>query len=165
MKIWQAAVVISVFHAATGPVLAAPAKAPSAAPASPVELSGDVKQVKLREANGRTVRDMVDPKVVVPGDTLVFSTRYRNGGPLPVTDFVVTNPLPGAVMLAPDGADKHVVSVDGGKTWGTLASLQTDDGKGGKRPATAADVTHVRWTLALIQPGASGVLIYNAIVR
>jgi uncharacterized repeat protein (TIGR01451 family) len=165
MKFWQYAVIIAVFQATTVPAMAAPAKAPPAAPASPVELAGDVKLVKVRDANGRKVQELVEPKVVVPGDILVFSTRYRNGGPLPVTQFVVTNPLPAAVMLAPEGAEKHVVSVDGGKTWGALAGFQVDDGKGGKRPATATDVTHVRWTLALIQPGATGVVTFNAIVR
>lgn len=165
MKVWQYAVIIAGFLAVPAPALAAPAQVPVAAQAFPVELAGDVKLIKVRDVNGVRVQEQVEPKVVVPGDTLVFSTRYRNGGSLPVTNFVVTNPLPAAVMLAPDGAEKQVVSVDGGKTWGPLAGLQVDDGKGGKRPATAADVTHARWTLALIQPGATGVLSYNAIVR
>jgi hypothetical protein len=101
----------------------------------------------------------------VPGDKLVFTTRYRNSGTQPVNDFVVTNPLPGAVMLAGEEADQHTVSVDGGKTWGKLATLTVDDGKGGKRAATAADVTHLRWVLPLLQPGANGALTYHAIVR
>lgn len=165
MKFSQYTVIIAVIQAAIAPSFAARAQAPVASPVSPVELAGDVKLIKVRDVSGVKVLEQVEPKVVVPGDLLVFSTSYRNGGPLPVTNFVVTNPLPAAVMFAPDGADKQVVSVDGGKTWGMLAGLHVDDGKGGKRPANAADVTHARWTLALIRPGATGVLTYNAIVR
>lgn len=169
MKAFQIAILatVSAFSATT--VSAAPPAAPTAAPtpvpASPIELVGDVKLVRTSVENGQSKQTLVDPKVVVPGDRLIFSTRYRNVGRLPVNNFVVTNPLPGAVMLAPEGAASQVVSVDGGKTWGALAALQVDDGKGARRPAVAADVTHLRWTLPLLQPGAAGVLTYHAIVR
>ena len=168
MKLWQYAVIITLLQVSSFPLLASPAslgKAPMP-PASPaVALSGDVKLVRVRSVGGVKTEEQVEPKVVVPGDTLVFSTRYRNEGALPVTDFVVTNPIPAAVMLAPQDTERRVISVDGGKTWGFLEQFQVDDGKGGSRPATSADVTHTRWKLALIEPGATGVLSYKAIVR
>lgn len=133
--------------------------------ASPMELVGDVKVDKQVVENGKTKHVLVAPNVVVPGDRLLFSTAYRNTGAEPVKDFVVTNPLPAGVMLSDDGAAALTVSVDGGKTWGKLAQLTAADAQGARRAAQAGDVTHVRWTLPLIAPGASGTLTYNAIVR
>lgn len=130
----------------------------------PVELKGDVKVDKLVIENGKEKRVLVEPKVVVPGDRLIFSTAYRNAGAEVVKDFVVTNKLPAEVTLAPQGAEKLEVSVDDGKTWGKLATLTVAD-TAGRRAAQAGDVTHVRWILPVLAPGANGTLSYNALVR
>ena len=143
-------------------ILAAPTALAQAA--QPVELKGDVKVDKLVVENGKEKHVFVDPTVVVPGDKLVFSTTYRNAGSEAVKNFVVTNPIPAGVALAPLGADKLEVSVDGGKTWGRLAALTVAE-TAGSRAAQAGDVTHVRWILPVLAPGASGTLTYNALVR
>ncbi|MCC6924338.1 hypothetical protein [Novosphingobium sp.] len=132
--------------------------------AQPVELQGGVKVDKLVVENGKEKHVYSDPKVVVPGDKLVFTTTYSNTGAEPVRNFVVTNPLPAAVALAPEGAEKQDVSVDGGKSWGKLGMLKVSDAAG-QRSAQASDVTHVRWVLPLLAPGARGAVTYNAIVR
>ncbi len=151
--------------AAFSGLLAATAAVPAAAQASqPIELKGDVKVDKLVVENGREKHVMVEPSVVVPGDKLLFATNYRNTGALAVKDFVVTNPIPEGVMLAPQGAEQLDVSVDGGKSWGKLALLTVKD-TAGPRPAQASDVTHIRWILPVLAPGAKGTLSYNAIVR
>ncbi|HQV02722.1 MULTISPECIES: hypothetical protein [unclassified Novosphingobium] len=137
----------------------------SAQAAQPIELIGVVKVDKVIVENGKEKHQLEDPKVVVPGDKLLFTTKYRNASTETVRNFVVTNPVPNGVALASDGADAQTVSVDGGKTWGKLSTLTVSDGKGGTRPATAADVTHLRWVLGVVAPGASGALSYNAIVR
>ena len=133
--------------------------------AYPVTLHGTVQLEKTVSENGVDKQVLSEPKVVVPGDLLLFSTDYQNTGAKAVTNFVITNPLPSAVTLAADGAGAFDVSVDGGKTWGTLVALKVADGKGGTRPAQASDVTHVRWSIASIAPGASGTVSYHAIVR
>jgi uncharacterized repeat protein (TIGR01451 family) len=133
--------------------------------ASPVTLKGDVMLEKTVTENGVSTVQLSEPKVVIPGDRLLFTTRYHNEGAQPVTNFVVTNPLPSAVALAADGATGNEVSVDGGKTWGELASLKVAGSEGAPRAATAADVTHIRWTIAKIAPGASGEVQYHGIVR
>lgn len=133
--------------------------------AQPIELKGDVKLDKVVIENGHEKHVMVEPKVVVPGDKLVFATAYKNTGAAAVNNFVVTNPIPAGVMLAPDGVELADVSVDGGKTWGRLANLTVTGANGVKRAAQSSDVTHVRWTLALLAPGATGTLTYRAIVR
>lgn len=133
---------------------------------SPVALSGDVMAVETSvDDAGNTSMQLVEPGVIVPGDRLVFGTDYANDGAEPVANFVVTNPLPSAVRLAPDADSDLTVSVDGGDTWGTLATLSIVDENGAARGAVHADVTHVRWTLASIAPGESGRLEYPAIIR
>ena len=146
------------FGLISGPVFAA-------AQPSPVALKGNVQLEKTVTVDGKSKVELVDPKVVVPGDRLLFSTTYRNEGAVAVTDFVVTNPVPGAVTVSADAASAVQVSVDGGKTWGLLAALKVSDGKGGLRPANSEDATHLRWTIPSIAPGASGTVEYHAIVR
>lgn len=130
-----------------------------------VKLAGEVKLEKVEVVDGAEKVTLIEPAVVVPGDKLVFSTRYENSGAQSAENVVVTNPLPGAVVLASDSAAGLLVSVDGGKSFSQLASLTVADGKGGLRPAQTTDVTHVRWVLASVAPGAKGTLIYRAIVR
>ena len=149
---------------AAPPVSGAPALA-NPASGSPVSLKGDVKLEKTVTENGVSSVQLLDPKVVVPGDRLLFTTRYQNDGTAAVTNFVVTNPLPSAVALAGEAAAETEVSVDGGKSWGLLSALKVSDGQGGQRAASTSDVTHVRWTVARIAPGASGQVEYRAIVR
>ena len=128
-----------------------------------VALQGDVKLVRQVTENGKTAEKLEEPSQVLPGDQLVFTTRYTNGGTEPATDFVVTNPLPGPVKLAK--VNGFEVSVDGGKTFGALAALKAAGTDGKTRPAELGDVTHVRWRLASIAPGASGEVKYFAEVR
>jgi uncharacterized repeat protein (TIGR01451 family) len=147
-------VVKSFAGAAAMVAMAGPALAAAQSTPSPVTLKGDVMLEKTVTENGVSKVQLVEPKVVIPGDHLLFTTRYHNDGAEAVTNFVVTNPLPSAVALASDGAQGTEVSVDGGKTWGQLGSLTVAGTEGAPRAATAADVTHVRWTIPSIAPGA-----------
>lgn len=134
--------------------------------ANPVTLAGDVMAVEVSqdEAGNEVVR-LVEPAVIVPGDRLVFGTDFANTGAEAVENFVVTNPLPAAVRLAPDADPELVVSVDAGANWGKLEALTVTGDDGSSLTATHEDVTHVRWTLASIAPGQTGRLEYPAIIR
>lgn len=145
--------------------LALPAM-PALAQGNAMELNGDVKAVKTTtDAAGNESTELVEPSVIVPGDRLIFGTDYTNSGAETVTDFVVTNPLPKAVALAPDASPELTVSVNDGKDWGVLGTLTVTQEDGTSRPAEHGDVTHVRWTLASVAPGESGRLEYPAIIR
>ena len=150
--------------ALSGLLSATAAPAALAQSVQPVELKGDVKVDKLVVENGKEKHVLVDPSVVVPGDKLLFATAYQNKGTVEVKNFVVTNPIPAGVAFVHAGTDQFVVSVDGGKIWGNLAQLKVID-TAGSRPAQASDVTHIRWTLPVLAPGAQGALSYNAVVR
>lgn len=128
-----------------------------------VALTGDVMVMRTIEENGAQKSVLEPPSQVIPGDRLVFTTRYTNTSTETVEDFVVTNPLPAPVMLAEDG--DFEVSVDGGKNFGKLAALSVTLEDGADRPAELTDVTHIRWTLARLMPGDQGSLSYFAVIR
>ncbi len=152
-------------------ILAAAAAASAAAPAmaqnSAVSLSSDVMVEHVTtDAQGNQNTTLDPPNLVVPGDKLVFVLRYRNNGQAPATDFVITNPLPAAVAFQSTSDSSAQVSVDGGRTWGQLASLTVRNADGTTRPARADEVTHVRWAFAQPIPvGQSGRLMFRGVVR
>ena len=148
---------------------AAAQDAPSAAKksASPVALKGDVMAISevTDPATGEKRIELVEAKEFTPGTKLSFGTTYSNNGAEPATNVVAVNPLPAPVRLSGDADPMLDVSVDGGKTWGPLSSHTITDPQGATRPARHADVTHVRWVIDTIEPGATGRLAYPAIIR
>ncbi len=146
-------------------IIAAFSAVPAAA--NPVALTNDVFVERVStDADGKRKVVLEEPKVVIPGDRLLFVLNYRNASARAAERFVVTNPMPSAVQFAEQADDMALVSIDGGKSWGQLAQLRVPDGNGGDRPAQTADVTHIRW--AFNQPipaGASGKLMFRGVVK
>lgn len=143
--------------------LASPAGAQVGAP---LELTGYVKLEKVTTTDtGERQVEWVEPERVVPGDRLIFGTRYANRGDDPIERFVVSNPVPAAVVVSAEIDPAQLVSVDGGATWGTLAELQIVQPDGTRRTALPGDVTNIRWVLPVIAPGDSGTLEFPVTVR
>lgn len=118
------------------------------------------------DANGKQRVSLEEPKVVVPGDRLVFVLNYRNAGAQPADKFVITNPMPSAIRFADAGDTQPFVSVDGGKSWGTLDTLTVPLADGTRRPAQPADVTHIRWAFQKpIPAGGVGKLMFRGVVK
>lgn len=118
------------------------------------------------DASGKQRVSLEEPKVVVPGDRLVFVLNYRNAGAQPADKFVITNPMPSAVRFADAGDARPLVSVDGGKSWGTLDTLTVPLADGSRRPAQPADVTHIRWAFQKpIPAGGAGKLMFRGVVK
>jgi uncharacterized repeat protein (TIGR01451 family) len=134
---------------------------------SAVSLNSDVLVERTStDASGRVQVVLEEPRVVVPGDKLVFVLRYQNNGRAPASDFVVTNPLPAAVAFQASGDERADVSIDGGRSWGKLGALTVRDADGSSRAARADEVTHVRWAFAQpIPAGEAGRLMFRGIVR
>lgn len=156
---------------------------------SGVTLSSEAKVERvITAADGSERVEMRSPKdvIVTPGDRIVFTLSYENKGAEPATGFRATNPMPGAIQFISAAEDWAMVSVDGGKTFGKLASMQLterietdavyDEETGAKisdavsrdetRPARAQDVTHVRWIFSdAIAPGAKGSVSYRGVVK
>ena len=156
---------MKIFHFIATALLAA-AASPAVAQEQPIALVGEVHAVvETVDDSGETQVELVEPGTILPGDRLLFGTSYSNTGTEPVENFVMTNPLPGPVRLAPDADPDLVVSVDGGTNWGLLSTLSVMQEDGTTRAAEHRDVTHIRWTLDLVEPGQSGRLEYPAIIR
>lgn len=118
------------------------------------------------DAQGKQKILLEEPKVVVPGDRLVFVLAYRNAGAQPADKFVITNPMPAAVRFADAGDSRPLVSVDGGKQWGLLSDLAVPMSDGSRRAAQPADVTHIRWAFQNPIPvGGTGKLMFRGVVK
>ncbi|QUM71131.1 DUF11 domain-containing protein [Sphingopyxis granuli] len=117
------------------------------------------------DAAGKQRVSLEEPKVVTPGDRLVFVLDYRNASARPAERFVVTNPLPDAISFT-DAASSPLVSVDGGRNWGLLADLTVALPDGSRRAAQPADVTHIRWAFQKpIPAGGGGKLMFRGVVK
>ena len=132
-----------------------------------VSLTSEVFVEKVaRDAQGRQTVTLHPPQTVVPGDRLVFVLKYRNQGASPATQFVVTNPIPDAVQFAGAADAGAEFSVDGGRSWGALDTRKVRQADGTMRPASGADVTHVRWALKQAIPAnGQGRLSFRGIVK
>ena len=135
--------------------------------ADAVSLTSEVFVEKtVTDDDGKTRILLDQPKLVMPGDNLVFVLKYRNGGTTPAANFSVTNPLPSAVSFRDTGGGAALYSVDGGRNWGTLSHLRIREGTSRWRSARPDDVTHVRWTFRQPLPaGATGKLSFRGTVR
>jgi uncharacterized repeat protein (TIGR01451 family) len=136
----------------------------AAAQDRPIKLQSDVKLLRQSPQQG-AAPELVAPEGIVPGDTLVFTTSYRNEGASAVNDFVIVNPVPSDLVLTDEAAADTEVSVDGGARWGRLADLRIVNENGEQRPATIEDVTHMRWVFASVAASAAGEVKFSARVR
>ena len=139
----------------------------AAAAAPQVSLTNDIKVVRtVADAAGKPTTVYEDPKVVTPGDRLKFVLTYANNSGEAAKDFAVTNPMPAGVSFAGAESRGAVLSVDGGKTFGSLAQLKVTEANGKVRPAVVSDVTHVRWAFTKpIGAGEKGTLGFEALVK
>jgi uncharacterized repeat protein (TIGR01451 family) len=139
----------------------------AAAFASDVLLESNVFVERVKQDSlGKRSTVLEPPKVVTPGDKLVFVLSYKNSGAKPASDFVATSPVPSAVAYSDVEGEGAAVSVDGGQSWGNLAALKVKGADGAPRAAFPADVTHIRWSFAKAIPaGAGGKLIFKGVVR
>ncbi|MFC3097747.1 hypothetical protein [Alteraurantiacibacter palmitatis] len=141
--------------------------APMAAMAqeSPVALSSAVQLVIPADENAGTEEQLAEASNVLPQDLLHFSVSYRNTGAEAVSDLLLINPVPATVRVTDGSALSTQVSVDGGTSWGNLSELVVERENGETTPATVDDITHLRWTIALIAPGEAGSVGFRAVVK
>lgn len=135
--------------------------------ATPLQLSSDVfVERQIERGDGTKTVVLEKPNMVTPGDNLVFVVKYKNVGNSTASNFVVTNPLPSAVMFNGTSDGLEVVSIDGGKSWGFLSNLRVPKADGTARPAQRSDVTHIKWNLNQpLTAGAEGKLIFRGVVK
>ena len=120
--------------------------------------------------DGSKHTDIVPADHVLPGTEVIWNINYEIIGNEPVTNAVITDPVPQNMVYVASSAsgDKADItfSVDGGKTWGTADKLQVKDADGTLRTALPKDYTDIRWILtSTLAPGAKGTVTFHAILQ
>lgn len=132
--------------------------------AAPVRFASDVFVEKFVTApGGGTSRILARADRLNPGDHVIFVVNWTA---LRGQEFTVTNPMPRAVAFQRSIDGTEEVSVDGGRTWGSIGTMRLRDRDGSLRSATPEDVTHLRWRVpGEIALRGSGQLTYRGVVR
>jgi uncharacterized repeat protein (TIGR01451 family) len=116
-------------------------------------------------ADGRAKVIREAPKLVTPGEKILFELTYVNRGTNAADNFVVTNPIPPSIEFVSADTTGAAYSVDG-HAFGPLAALKVKAADGALRAASASDVTAVRWQFAKpIAVGGTGKLQFHGVVR
>lgn len=129
-------------------------------------------EVAQKNDKGETVLKRTDAAKanVVPGDTVIYTINYVNNGDKPATGVAIDNPVPENMLYVDKSAEgtgtRIDFSVNKGKSYGPLATLKITTKAGREKPATAADISSVRWTLEKPLPaGGKGSVSYRAKVK
>jgi uncharacterized repeat protein (TIGR01451 family) len=136
-----------------------------------LQLTNEVfQEVTTTGADGKKTVKRVPATTVVPGTEVIYVVTYKNVGTQPAENVVVTNPVPKELALKSESTavpgTTVEYSVDGGKTYGALATLRVVGADGKPRAALAGDVTHVRWKLArAVKPGEQGSVSLRAVLK
>jgi len=125
------------------------------------------QEMVVTNEKGKKERRRVAGTRIVPGDEVIYTIHYRNGSDKPAENIFITIPIAKETTYVANSArgagTRITFSVDGGAHFADPDHLVVKSREGGRRPATAADYTHVRW--AFIEPlpaGASGAVSYRA---
>ena len=132
-----------------------------------------LKEVVVRDAQGRESLALQEAATTKPGDTLVYRINYTNAGSAPALNARVVDPVPAGTQLIPGsleapGADVKV-SVDGGRTFEAcpvLRPVTRPDGTREMREVDPGSYTHVRWTAREpLAPGDARTALFKVKVR
>ena len=120
-------------------------------PEPELQVTTTVELAQVQVVYGRTSIRLLPADHVVPGDLLIYTLKVRNAGSDPVARPQFIAPIPLHTSYVADtavgpGADV-MYSVDAGETFDKAQNLRVRGEGGALRPATAADYTHIRWTL------------------
>jgi hypothetical protein len=138
---------------------ALPAQAMTAA--QKVEVEREVTQ-----EDGRVEIITAPPSTVVPGDMLVYTVDYFNDKTEVTDNFRIDMPIPSEITYLEGSAQREnaviLYSVDKGASFKQRENLLINLAEGGTRPASAEDITHIRWTLTeTVNPGDRGKMSFK----
>lgn len=128
------------------------------------------KEVVTASADGKETVKRVPADKVTPGETIVYSIRYKNDGADPAADIILVMPVPKEVAYVEgsiegeEGANVSF-SADGGETYVGRGRLTVVEG-GETRPARGDEITHIKWTLTTpVAAKGEGEVSYKAVLR
>ncbi|MCI0516861.1 MAG: hypothetical protein L0Y45_03410 [Woeseiaceae bacterium] len=124
------------------------------------------KEEVVVDASGEETVRLVDAKVVVPGDEVIYTVTFENISDTAAENVVITNPIAADLEYVDGSAfgpgSDIVFSVDGGTMFAAAGELSVAE-NGVVRPAEAKDFTHIRWEMQNeIPAGSQGVARFRA---
>lgn len=125
------------------------------ASAASADSSVDIDRAVYVERAAEGVRALEPATALRRGDKVVLVVAWQGGAR--GRHFTVQSAVPRTLAFQRAGSDAAEVSIDGGRTWGTLGALRI-----GNRLASPEDVTHVRQRTT---GRADGRMTFSAIVR
>lgn len=125
--------------------------------------------VELQD-DGTVKKTLEAAESLFPGDEVVYLVSFSNIGDQTIDNLVVNDPVPEQTIYKVGSmygsAAVGEVSVDGGNRYGRLDRLTVVGENGKPQPATAADVTDVRWLVNYsLQPGQTGNVGFRALLK
>lgn len=124
------------------------------------------EEIEIADEKGNRETKLIAAESIVPGDVVVYTTRYLNKGGEQADDVVITNPIPAEVSYIDGSAEREgsvtTFSTDGGKHYDSPRKLIFTDAYGNYRKAIGKDYTHIRWSINSIDPNGKGYVSYKA---
>lgn len=124
------------------------------------------EEVEVINQQGKTVLQLIEPSNMVPGDTVVYLTKYHNTTNQIINNVVITNPIPKHLVYTSHTAKQNqtvvTYSIDSGETFKTTDKLIIQTTNNEQRPASPKDYTHVRWTIDSVAIHGKGSVRFSA---
>jgi uncharacterized repeat protein (TIGR01451 family) len=124
----------------------------------------------VTDAKGVKSVKLVPAVKVVPGDTVIYTVKFRNRCDKPAENVSVDNPVPehmAYVAGSAVGPDTEVTfSIDSGYTFAKPDALRKKDSDGTERAARANEYTNIRWVMRHpLAAGAEGYARFRAVLE
>jgi uncharacterized repeat protein (TIGR01451 family) len=135
-----------------------------------VEMNSFAEREVMVVKNGKKVSELRPVDKAVPGDEIIYTTRFKNLTGKPAGRIVISNPVPNSSVYVANSARGNntaiTFSVDGGKSFAAADKLIIQAKEGKTRPALPAEYTHIRWTYkGDLGVGKSGEISFRAAIK
>ncbi len=122
------------------------------------------------DAKGLKTVKLVPAVKVVPGDTVIYTLKFRNTCDKPAEKVSVDNPVPEHMAYVAGSAvgpsTEISFSIDGGYKFDRAEALRKKDSDGTERAARASEYTNIRWVMNHpLVAGAEGYARFRAVLE
>jgi uncharacterized repeat protein (TIGR01451 family) len=127
-------------------------------------------EVEVTDKSGKKVLKRTAVEKAVPGDTVIFTTTFKNTIDKPAGNIVINNPIPpdtAYVAGSAFGKDCEIqYSADGGKTYARAEALKIRGADGKQRLALPREYTDIRWNhMVPLAAGKSAEVGFRAVIK
>jgi len=124
----------------------------------------------VTDAKGVKSVKLVPAVKVVPGDTVIYTVKFRNRCDKPADNVSVDNPVPEHMAYVAGSAvgpnTEITFSIDSGYTFAKPEALRKKDSDGTERAARANEYTNIRWVMRHpLAAGAEGYARFRAVLE